>query len=99
MDSCVERRLWLVWLGLSVITLLQLWLGTQDSREMISPDALITLSVIGMALVKVRFIVMEFMEVRHAPVLLRRLTDGWIAFTALALTGVYLAGRLLNQGI
>jgi hypothetical protein len=44
------------------------------------------------ALVKVRLILREFMEVRHAPVLLGRLTDLWLALTAVAVLGGYFAG-------
>jgi len=42
--------------------------------------------------VKVRIIFREFMEVRHAPVLLRRLTDGWVVLMAVCLLGSYFIG-------
>lgn len=96
MDSRVETRLLLVWLGLSVISILQLWLSSLKDQATIAPSAAITFSVIGIALIKVRFIVREFMEVRHAPALLCHLTDGWIAITALALMGVYSVGMNFN---
>ena len=44
------------------------------------------------ALVKVRIIFREFMEVRHAPVLLGRLTDLWVVLTAVSLLGSYFIG-------
>ena len=44
------------------------------------------------ALVKVRVILREFMEVRHAPGLLCRLTDLWVAFAGVSLLGCYLIG-------
>jgi hypothetical protein len=47
-----------------------------------------------MALIKVRIIFREFMEVRHAPVLLCRLTDLWVVLTGATLLGCYLACRL-----
>jgi hypothetical protein len=40
----------------------------------------------------VRIILREFMEVRHAPVLLGRLTDLWVALTGVTLVGGYFAG-------
>jgi hypothetical protein len=89
MNSVVEKRLFVVWIGLSLISVLQLWLGSVNGHDTLTPNAAITVGVIAMALVKVRFIVREFMEVRHAPVLLCRLTDAWIAITAVALLGAY----------
>ena len=39
---------------------------------------MVTVSAIVIALIKVRIIFREFMEVRHAPALLCRLTDAWV---------------------
>jgi len=50
------------------------------------------------ALVKVRVIMREFMEVRHAPALLRRLTDLWVVVTGLSLLGAYFVGLALSTG-
>jgi len=96
MDSRANRRLLLVWLGLSTITILQWGLSSSTTQEVLIPNAAVTFGVIAMALVKVRFIVREFMEVRHAPALLCRLTDAWIALTALALLGTYFVGMGLR---
>jgi hypothetical protein len=89
MNSFVEKRLFVVWIALSLISVLQLWLSSANGEETLTPNVAITVGVIAMALVKVRFIVREFMEVRHAPALLCRLTDAWIAITAGALLGTY----------
>lgn len=89
MNSFVEKRLFVVWIALSLISVLQLWLSSANGEATLTPNAAITVGVIAMALVKVRFIVREFMEVRHAPALLCRLTDAWIAITAVALLGTY----------
>ena len=51
-----------------------------------------TVLAICFALIKVRIIIREFMEVRNAPQVLRRLTDFWILLMAVALLGVYFAG-------
>lgn len=90
MSAGSEKRLLVVWLGLSAITIAQLGVGQAAP----TPSAAITASAILMALVKVRVIVREFMDVRHAPVLLCRLTDLWIVLTGATLLGCYLAGRL-----
>ncbi len=51
---------------------------------------------IVIALVKVRIIFREFMEVRHAPALLCRLTDAWVALMAVSLLGSYFVGVALR---
>jgi hypothetical protein len=87
----MDRRLLVVWLALCAITLAQLGVGAADGREL-APNAAIAASAIGIALVKVRIVFREFMEVRHAPVLLCRLTDLWVVVTAAILLGAHLAG-------
>ena len=91
MKAGSEKRLLLVWLALSAITLAQLGVGSLDAREALQPNAAITAGAILIALLKVRFILQEFMEVRHAPVLLGRLTDLWVAIAGVSLLGCYLA--------
>jgi hypothetical protein len=87
-----ERRLLAVWLGLSAITLTQLGVGSLDAGAALRPNAAITASAIAIALVKVRIIMREFMEVRHAPALLCRLTDLWVVIAGVSLLGCYFAG-------
>jgi hypothetical protein len=87
-----EKRLLAVWLALSAITLAALWVGSLDGRDALNANAVITFGVIAVALIKVRFIIREFMEVRRAPILLGRLTDGWLLLTAVTLLGTYFVG-------
>jgi hypothetical protein len=91
-DARFEKRLIVVWLGLSAITITQLGVGSLDGGAALRPNAAITASAIGIALLKVRVILREFMEVRHAPVLLGRLTDLWVAFAGVSLLGCYFVG-------
>jgi len=88
----VSKRLIVVWLALTAMTLLQLEVGSLDDGASMQPNAAITSGAILVALVKVRIIIREFMEVRHAPILLCRLTDLWVVLTGVALLGCYLAG-------
>ena len=53
---------------------------------------MVTSSAIVIALIKVRIIFREFMEVRSAPVLLCRLTDAWVVIMAVAMLGCYFIG-------
>lgn len=92
----LETRLIAVWLGLSAITLMQLGVGSLEGQDALRPNAAITSGAIGIALVKVRIILREFMEVRHAPVLLCRLTDLWVVSTGAILLGCYFFGMAFS---
>jgi hypothetical protein len=46
----------------------------------------------------IRAIFQEFMEVRHAPVLLGRLTDLWLVVTGVSLLGCYFFGLAFSRG-
>jgi len=89
-----EKRLLVVWLVLSAMTIAQLGVGSVDRQAALTPNAAITSSAILLALIKVRIIFRQFMEVRHAPVLLCRLTDLWLVITGVTLLGCYFVGRL-----
>jgi hypothetical protein len=93
-----EKRLIVVWLALSTITIAQLGIASFDRQAAFTPNAAIASSAILIALVKTRIIFREFMEVRHAPVLLRRLTDLWLVLTGAILLGCYFAGLAFSRG-
>lgn len=98
MTRAFEKRLAIVWLILSGITIIQ-YLGLQFGEYgVFQANTALTASVILVSLIKVRIILKEFMEVRHAPPLLNRLTDVWLLVTAAALLGTYIVGmRLATQ--
>ena len=97
MSAGFEKRLLIVWLALSSITIVYLWVNSLDREGGLEPSAAITASAIAMALVKVRIVFREFMEVKHAPALLRRLTDLWVVVTAVFLLGAYFAGTAFSM--
>ena len=90
-----NKRLLVVWIILASLTLAYLWIDHTANGSLRS-SALITSSVIVIALVKVRIIFREFMEVRNAPVLLCRLTDAWVVIIGAALLGCYFIGMQLR---
>jgi hypothetical protein len=92
MRTALNKRLLAAWTVLSAITLTYLWI---DRPAVAAPaaSAVVTVTAVVLALVKVRIIMREFMEVRHAPALLCRLTDLWVLLMAAALLGTYFAGR------
>ena len=96
MAPLVNKRLFVAWLVLTAITLLYFWIDRSGNRSgALRASAVVTVSAICLALVKVRIIMRQFMEVRDAPLLLRRLTDFWILLMAVALLASYFAGRNL----
>jgi Prokaryotic Cytochrome C oxidase subunit IV len=94
MASDFNKRLFVVWLILVAISLAYLWIDHTAMRgAILEASTAVTVAAITLALIKVRIIMREFMEVRSAPRVLRRLTDFWVVFMAVAMLGVYLAGR------
>jgi Prokaryotic Cytochrome C oxidase subunit IV len=88
-----NKRLAIVWLVLTAMTLVYIWLDhSVDDNGVLKASTVVTTCAIIIALVKVRIIFREFMEVRHAPILLRRLTDAWVVLMAVCLLGSYFIG-------
>jgi hypothetical protein len=89
-----KQRLNLVWLALAAITVVYLWIDhTADRHGHPVGSVFVTVSAVVLALVKYRIILRQLMDVRQAPLLLRRLTDGLVAVIALSLLASYLIGR------
>lgn len=88
-----NTRLLIVWAILTAMTLVYVWLDEAvDQNGTLKAGTVVTVSAITIALVKVRTIFREFMEVRHAPPLLCRLTDGWVVLIGICLLGSYFVG-------
>jgi hypothetical protein len=90
-----NKRLLVVWVVLAAFTLTYLWID-HSAGAATRPSVVVTSSVIVIALIKVRIIFREFMEVRQAPVLLCRLTDVWVLIIGLGLFGSYFVGLALR---
>lgn len=86
-----NKRLMVVWVVLASLTLTYLWID-HIANGPLKSSAVVTSSVIVIALIKVSIIFREFMEVRNAPVLLCRLTDAWVVIMAAVLLGCYFIG-------
>ncbi|WAC92469.1 cytochrome C oxidase subunit IV family protein [Mycobacterium sp. Aquia_213] len=86
-----NKRLLVVWVILALLTLGYLVIDHSVDGSLKS-SAVVTSSVIVIALIKVRIIFREFMEVRNAPVLLCRLTDAWVVVMAVAMLSCYFVG-------
>ena len=99
MGSSSRNRLNVAWLAVVVITVIYLWIDRSAvERGVLVPRTAVTVSAIVLALVKYRIVMREFMDVRHAPPLLRRLTDLLVAVIAVSLFTSYFVGRALAAG-
>ncbi len=93
-----NKRLLVVWLILASFTLAYLFIDYSAQHEggAPRPSVVVTSSVIVIALIKVRIIFREFMEVRQAPALLCRLTDAWVLLIGVSLFACYIVGMTLR---
>jgi len=77
-----------VWGALIAATLVSWWLGTEHGVSDVQTASVLILLV---AFVKVRFVGLYFMELRHAPIPLRLLFEGWCAVVSSTVIVMYLA--------
>ena len=78
MEFLLRNRLFYIWLFLSGLTVLTWWLGSQHNA--VSAGAWVTYGVLLIAVIKTRFVIRNFMEVRDAPLWLQRSCDAWLVF-------------------
>lgn len=96
MSTTFNKRLLIVWLILTSMTLAYVWIDhTADENGTLKASTVVTVSAIVIALVKVRIIFREFMEVRHAPPLLCRITDAGVVIIGIGLLGSYFVGSAI----
>ena len=97
MNAQAKRRSLVIWLVVSAITLGYLALDSSaDDHGAYRASSVVTTIAILLALVKVRLIFREFMQVRNAPALLCRLTDLWVVLIGAALLGSYYLGLAVH---
>jgi len=78
-----------IWVLLVLATVYSWWVGADDSAGA-DGQQLATVSILAVAFVKVRFVGMHFMELRHAPLPLRGLFHAWYAMFCGATVLIYL---------
>jgi len=95
-NLAAERRLVVALVVVVAVTLVYLVIdGATDDHGVLRASTVASLAAIGLALAKLRIIVREFMDVRHAPRVLRTLTDALVATMGVFLVGTYLIGRAI----
>jgi hypothetical protein len=95
-NRSTEKRLAGAWLVLVVITLVYLMVDhSADGEGVLVGSAAASIAAIVLALVKLRIIMRELMDVRQAPKVLRTLTDALLVVMGVSLVGTYLVGRAI----
>lgn len=95
--SAAKRRVVVAWAILTAMTLVYVWMDSTTAQDGTArASTAVTVAAIVIALIKVRIIFREFMEVRHAPAWLCRLTDGWVVLVATCLIGSFLIGMAVS---
>ena len=96
MRLSAERRLSVAWVVVVTITLIYLVIdGSVDDSDVMRASTVASVAAIGLALVKVRIVMRELMDVRHAPRILRTVTDALVLTMGVFLLGTYLVGRAI----
>ena len=76
-----------VWLFLIATTLVSWFVGAEHGTD---DNRLATVIVMSVAFIKVRFVGMYFMELRHAPAPLKLAFEAWTIVVCAAILGIYL---------
>jgi len=85
--SVWRERVTMVWLGLMVATCVTTWVL---SKDLFSP-AVAMVGIFLIAAVKVRYVMLDFMELRHAPLPVRVAFEAWIVVVAAMILGFWFA--------
>lgn len=85
--SVMRERVTAVWVLLMAATCTSTWLL---SKGAVSP-AVAVVGIFLIAGVKVRFVMLDFMELRHAPVPVRVAFEAWIVLVTCVILGFWFA--------
>lgn len=85
-----ERTTTLVWGVLMSLTVLSWWLGTERAPGAAADARGPAVAILVVAFLKARLVIRHFMDVRHAPHVLRLATDVWVVGVSALLVGLFL---------
>ncbi|HEY9546458.1 MAG TPA: cytochrome C oxidase subunit IV family protein [Solimonas sp.] len=88
MSAYLRNPLVLVWAFLTASTVVSWWMS-HDAEITHQFEATITAGVLLIAALKTKFVILYFMEVRHAPAWLKRTMDAWLILLFGLLFGFY----------
>ncbi len=76
-----------VWMLLIAATGYSFWLSAGDGDRVNAPAEI---GILLIAFIKVRLIIMHFMEMRKSPALMRWISDAWTTFVCFVLIVLYI---------
>jgi hypothetical protein len=79
-----------VWSVLVSATVLSWWLGVESAHDADAYRELISVVIVLVAFIKIRFVGLYFMELRHAPLALRGLFEAYCLVVCSLIVGMYL---------
>ena len=85
--SILCQRVTMVWLGLMLLTCVTTW-GL--SKDLLSPVVAV-IGIFVIAAVKVRYVMLDFMELRQAPIPVRAAFEAWPVVVAAVILGFWFA--------
>jgi caa(3)-type oxidase subunit IV len=83
--SVLRERVTGVWLGLMALTCVTTW-GL--SKDLFSP-AIAVVGIFAIAAIKVSYVMLDFMELRYAPILVRVAFQAWPVIVAVMILGFW----------
>jgi hypothetical protein len=92
MRTYIRNRLTYIWLFLSIITVISWWTGSAHGANSHHANVAVTAVVLIIALIKTRFVIRNYMEVRSAPFWLQLTCDAWLLSLFLAISCFYRFG-------
>ena len=78
MKAYVRNPLIYTWLFLSAATVFSWWLGSENDAKVHQANGLVTVAILLIAVIKSRFVIRNYMEVRVAPSWLQLTCDTWL---------------------
>ncbi|WP_342806344.1 cytochrome C oxidase subunit IV family protein [Alteromonas sp. M12] len=92
MKTLLFSRYTFIWFILMAATIFTFVMG-HDFATIDSKYAGISIFVI--TFVKVRYVILDFMEIREAPIVLRLLNESWLAITCILMIWMFYKGDLM----
>ena len=85
--SVLRERVTLVWLGLVVLTCVTTW----GLSKNLFTSAVAVVGIFLIAAMKVRYVILDFMELRNAPIPVRVAFEAWPVVVAVMILGFWFA--------
>ena len=85
--SAIPKNVTMVWLALVGLTCVSLFLGERGAASAASYS--LVLGLIVLACIKVRMVILHFMEIKEAPLMLRGVLELWVAAVGVMLAVMY----------